>query len=505
MNFIETMKEQQAKTTLKFTENGALGYTTSGKKILDMNFKTSSYRNLSESEIAGDFADAFAENPVMSLRWLFYARDIRGGMGERRLFRVILQNLALTQPEVARRIVSLVPEYGRYDDLLCLLGTSLQSQVIGIIQDTLVEDLKNVRLKKPISLIAKWLPSCNASSKTTVQQANIIRTELHLTHKQYRAMLTKLRAYLRVVEVDMSKNRWSKIDYSAVPSKANVKYNKAFWKRDPERRAKFIQKVEKGEAKINSGTNFPHDIVHSYTGSRSVDGALEALWKALPKEEEIGNTLVVADGSGSMGSTIGNTRVTALEVANALAVYFAERCEGGYQNNYITFSQTPKLVNLGNGTLLSKLQIAKKHNEVANTNIEAVFNLILDTAVSRNLSQEDLPETILIISDMEFDEATSTRSGYWNSRPVPETLFQTITQRYTAKGYKMPRLVFWNVMSRNMVIPVTTNELGVSLISGFSQSAIKMAMTGQTDPYFALRDILMGKRYEPVAKAVGSI
>ena len=261
---------------------------------------------------------------------------------------------------------------------------------------------------KSISLISKWLPSENSSSAKTRQMAMKIIHALNVRPPQYRKMLSALRKYIDVTERKMSANRWEEIKYEAVPSRANLNYNSAFLRHDEQRRREYLGKLEKGETKINASVLFPHDIVHKYKkgdyglnfASRS-DPALEAMWKALPNTVKDGEgTIVVADGSGSMSAHVGNTQVSAWEVAHALAIYFSERLTGPYKDQYITFSENPQLVRLGGcGTLVSKISTALRHCEVANTNIEAVFDLILSTAVRNHLTQNELPKNILIISD----------------------------------------------------------------------------------------------------------
>ena len=271
--------------------------------------------------------------------------------------------------------------------------------------------------------------------------------------------------------------------------------------------------------KINASTLYPHDVVSKYMMGngwgrdrlKPLDQTLEALWKSLPDTVQgCGNTIVVADGSGSMTTTVGGTSTTALEVANALAIYFAERSSGQFKDQYITFSEHPQLVNLSSGkNLREKIQIALQHNEVANTNIEAVFDLILSTAVKNNMAQEDLPKNILIISDMEFDSCATCGAarrgygygGYGGNRPNAK-LFQTIAKRYAEAGYQIPRMVFWNVNSRTGTIPVIENDLGVALVSGFSTNIVKMVMSGKTDPYECLLETLNSERYAPIGKAL---
>ena len=360
-----------------------------------------------------------------------------------------------------------------------------------------------------ISLLAKWMCSENVSSEQTKKNAKILREGLGLSSREYRKMLSEMRKYLDVVEVKMSAKNWSEIKYEAVPSRANLIYNNAFLRNDEERRREYLSKLEKGETKINASTLFPHDVVHKYmTGSmwntrlKPMDATIEALWKALPDTVQgCGNTIVVADGSGSMTTRVdNNSGVTALEVANALAIYFAEHSSGQFKDKYITFSERPQFVDFSNcKSLHSKLQTALAHNEVANTNIEKVFDLILTTAINNHMSQEDLPQNVLIISDMEFDSATYCyRSG---SKPT-QRLFDVIAQKYTNAGYKIPRLVFWNVASRTGTIPVKENDLGVALVSGFSVNVAKMVMSGKTDPFECLFETLNSERYAPVEEAL---
>jgi hypothetical protein len=236
------------------------------------------------------------------------------------------------------------------------------------------------------------------------------------------------------------------------------------------------------------------------------DAAIEALWKALPDTvKDCGNTIVVADGSGSMATRVDQkSSVTALDVANALAIYFAEYSSGQFKDKYITFSENPQIVDFSKcNSLHAKLQTALAHCEVANTNIEKVFDLILTSAVNNRMSQDDLPANILIISDMEFDGcATSGNSSRWERYRPTAKLFDNISQRYAAAGYKMPRLVFWNVNSRTGTIPVKENDLGVALVSGFSTNIAKMVMSGKTDPYECLLETLNSERYDAVELAL---
>lgn len=486
-----------------YTENGAAAYRTSGKELLDINFAVTSMRNESEAQIEKRFAKAFYEDNLLAIKWLFFAGDVRGGLGERRLFRVGMRFIAKHNPEIALKILSLVPEYTRWDNYLCLLDTDLRNDVCEILGRQLDEDILNKRAGENISLLAKWLPSPNTSSPQTKRYAKILIREFGLTEKQYRKFLSELRAYLRVVETKMSAKQWSEIDYSSVPSRANLIYNAAFLRNDEERRRTYLESLQKGETTINAGVLYPHDIVHKYAGGYGytqgkLDTTLEELWKVLPDYvKDNSTTICVADGSGSMTSCVGNSRVSCLDVANALAIYFAERCSGEFKDKYITFSEHPQLVDFSKcNNLRDKINIALSHSEVANTNIKAVFALILKTAINTHMKQEDLPENILILSDMEFDMA----QGYHHK--INNTLFAEIAQEYQRCGYKLPRLVFWNICSRTNTVPVQENENGVALVSGFSPAIVKMVLSNSVDPWDCLLEQLNSERYAPVESAL---
>ena len=504
--FVNEMKKtMKNEFNSSITENGAMGYRTTGKALLDLNFKVASLRSASESNIVDLFMKAFYEDKLIAVKWLFYVRDAREGLGERRLFRVVAEYLCNNNPDILKELIQYIPEYGRYDDMWCILDTQHAPIVMGIVSQQLAEDKVNMKANKPISLLAKWLPSCNASSKQTIARAKHIRLYLGMTESSYRKMLSRMRKYIDVVERKMSAKQWGEIKYEAVPSRANLIYNNAFLRNDEERRREYLSALERGETKINSSVLYPHDIVHKYGASsydlKNKDIALEEMWKALPDIVQAnGNTIVVADGSGSMQSGVGGTNVTALSVANALAIYFAERSVGQFKDMYITFSESPKLVDFSKcSTLREKIEVALRHSEVANTNIEAVFELILKTAVNKRMAQSELPQNILIISDMEFDACATTNSGRGYSISQPNArLFNTIAAKYALHGYNLPRLVFWNVNSRTGTIPVIENDLGVALVSGFSVNIVKMVLSGKLDAYECLLEQLMSERYAKI-------
>ena len=336
------------------------------------------------------------------------------------------------------------------------------------------------------------------AAKKQKKLAKKLRKLLDMTPRRYRLMLTKLRKYLKVTEIYTCANKQNKIDYEIVPSLANLKYKNAFLKHDNDRRIEYLESVEKGTSKINMKVATPVDVVSRYAkGWMNVeyDQTLELTWINL-KDINICETLVVADGSGSMTMPVsGNTR--ALDVANALAIYTSEHNNEIYKDKYITFSATPQFVDLSKAnSLKEKLQIAFKHNEVANTNIEAVFDLILDIACDNDIQKDEMIKNILIISDMEFDYAQI--SYYDEGNELTKALFNKIKNRYNRAGYDLPKLIFWNVNSRTKTIPLIENELGVTLISGFSQNVLKMVMSNKYDPYEVLIETLDSERYAPI-------
>lgn len=500
MNFMDKL-QGVLRTRTAVTENGAVGYQTSGKELVDLNFAAASLRKETEREIVNRFVKAFYEDKILAMKWLFFLRDARGGLGERRSFRVIAKAMAYDQTEMLEKLIDLIAEYGRYDDLLCLLDTPLEEKVLHYIKEQLYKDMVHMKEHKTISLCGKWLPGNNASCKDTRNQAKKIQNYLGMTAKEYRKMLVELRSYLQVIEVAVSANRWDEIDYEKVPAKANLLYRKAFMLHDEERRKVYLQQLAKNEVKINAGILMPHEIVGAYTQRQGFrmrlkqeDAALEELWKHLDDTVKgAKDVLCIVDGSGSMTCPVGDGSITALQISNALGIYFAERMKGVYQNKFITFSARPQYVNLAQcQSLREKLQLAFSHNDCTNTNLEASFDLILETAVINHLPQKELPKTVLIISDMEFDAAV-------NGSTI-KPLLETICDKFRRFGYHMPKLVFWNCNSRSNVIPIQENEMGVGLVSGFSVNVCNMVLSNKLDPYECLKQQLNGERYQVIGE-----
>lgn len=504
------------------TENGAIGYKTTTHPLVDLNFMVSSLRNCSNKVITNHFIKAYYESPKYAVKWLFFLRDILEGLGERRSFRVCMKYLANSHIEIAKAVMELIPEYGRYDDLLVFLETDLEDAVCKFMKKQLEKDICAKKQGNPISLLAKWLPSINTSSEKTKRNANILVHKFGMTPREYRKTLSELRSYSNVVEVKLSAQKWSEVEYEKVPAKANLKYENTFKRHDEERYVQYLLEVLTGNAQLTAKGIMPYELVHRlmmnriYFKSGTIKDNLfiELMWKKLVEQGfqndwGFDDCIVVADGSGSMYTAVsGSKEIMAIEVCNSLAIYFAEQLKGVFHNKAITFSATPQLIDLELGkNLKEKLEIMLSHCEVSSTNIEAVFDMLLDMAISNEVPKEEIPKQVLIISDMEFDMASSpsylygNRKEKWNK--FTPTLFETIEKRYEEAGYKMPKLIFWNVCGRTNTIPKIDNEQGLCLLSGFSQNAMKIATnTEQKDPYESLIQVLDGERYEKVEQAL---
>lgn len=514
MNFIEGLNNTT--NNISYTENRMQGYKSIGNPYLDFLYKVSSFRGKEEEElnkIAFDFINSLGESELRKylLKFIIYIRDPRNGLGERALGRELLASLFKyfdfeNKEDIFTWVVNRLYDYGRWDDYVSLVqdfyltefggqenkeGVSHIQQLVTSLKKTLEIDLEGTKINAPATLLAKWTPSINTSSSITKGWAQFFARNFGWSEKQYRQTLSKLRKYLNVTERQMSLQEWSEIDYEKVPSLANLRYKDAFLKHDNERRVEYLSKLVKGEAKINSAVNFPHDVVHKYLSTdewvasiHKYDETLEQLWKNLKETPGLKDTLVVRDDSGSMTVCIGRTNVTALEVATAMGIYCAEHCSEAYKNKIISFSENPKYLDFSKkDSLHDKLVYLYKHSEVANTNIRKVFQLILKTAIDNKLKQEDLPKQILIISDMEFDEGVE-----FQGNPVEEA-----QREFEKSGYKVPKLIFWNVNSRTNTVPITTNELGVYLLSGFSPNVLNLLSCGVEHQFEALVEELERK------------
>lgn len=485
ISMLQALKKESNQT---MTENGAVTPKTTGASTLDLFATIGALRSAEDAEIIRRFVRAWAEDRDTAMKLLFYARDIRGGLGERRVFRVILKWMAFEQRDSVIKNIPQVAEYGRFDDLMILLETPCEDSVINYIDETLRQDMELMRQNQPVSLMAKWLPSVNASNAETIHRAKRIAKMLGMTDEQYRKMLSSLRAYIRILENSLREKDYT-FDYEKQPAKAMFKYRRAFIRNDEERYVSYITKVSKGEASIHTGTLMPYDLIRqaiNFNGTEAEKNSLNVTWNALEDFTDGRNALAVVDGSGSM-YCYGNPRPG--EVALSLGIYFAEHNSGAFHNHFITFSTTPRLVEIQGEDLVDKVRYCRSYNEVADTNIQKVFELVLASAVKNHLPQSELPETLYFISDMEFNYCT---------RDASLSNFEYAKRLYEAHGYKLPKVVFWNVQSRNEQQPVEMNEQGVMLVSGASPRVFSMVMEDKLNPYDYMMSILGAERYAPI-------
>ncbi len=475
-----------------YTANGAVSNASTMSDCLDLFATAGALRNASDEEIIERFIRAFAEDRDIAMKTLFFARDVRGGLGERRFFRVIIRYLAQNYPETVVKNIENIAEYGRYDDILSLMDTACEQEAVSYIKRTLEEDMKSMQAQDSISLMAKWLPSVNASNRETVRLAKKIAKGMDMSEASYRKILTSLRRYIRIIENNLREKDYS-FEYEKQPSKALFKYRQAFVRNDSDRYFDFMTRAKKDPSVLNTSTLTPYDIagtvIKNKTGMSSEEReVLDTTWNALENYVNSDNTLVVVDGSGSMYWGAAGSMPAA--VAESLGIYFAERNCGAFKGHFITFSANPRLVEIKGKDIFEKVQYCMSFNECSNTNIEKTFDLILDTAVKNRLSQKDMPSRLIIISDMEFDCCADG---------ADMTNFDKAKKKFELNGYKLPSLVFWNVNSFNRQQPVTMNEEGVTLVSGMSPQIFAMLKDDNLDPYSFMMSVISSERYERIA------
>ena len=467
------------------TENGAVKHNTTKSAVLDMFALCGSYRNRSDADCILAFKNAIEENETLALKCLFYLRDIRGGQGERRFFRVCFRWLANARPEAARRNLINVSEYGRWDDLIySCFDTKVEEDAFAIIKHQLALD---VECKTP-SLLAKWMPSENASARDTKRMGGIMREYLGMSHKQYRQMLSVLRSRINIVEKLMSEGRWDEIEFDKIPSKAGLKYKNAFARRDII--AKKYEAFAKDETKtVNAAALNPVDIAHkilnSYGRMSETDRAMLQKYWNNQKEYYNGreeNGIAVVDVSGSMSGI-------PMEAAISMGAYIAERGHGPFANHFITFSERPTLVKFEGIDIVDKFERCSRADWGYNTDIEKVLDMLLSVACDKNTKPEDIPSRLYIFSDMEFDRGMSVRG-----RDI-DTLFEAHAKKWAACGYQMPQVVFWNLDARTQNIPAMGGRF--SYVSGFSMSMIESILSGK-DGYDLCLEKLLSPRYEPI-------
>lgn len=470
-------------TNITYTENGAVSNASTFEPCLDFFAVSGALRNAEDERVLELFVRAFAASPDYALRALFYTRDIRGGVGERRVFRIILRWLANKFPETVIKNIDNISEYGRYDDMLELFDTPCQKAMVEYIKRMLESDKEKMLLGESISLLSKWLPSINASNYERKKQAQLLAKLLGMTEKTYRQKLSALKKYLDILERRLCEKDYS-FEYEKQPSKALYKYRRAFIRNDEDRYLKYIDLVKDGKTQLNAKTLYPYEIIRDAIKpgllKNDID-VLDATWKNLPNFCDGRNAIAVIDGSGSMVGT-------PLNIATSLGIYFAERNRGYFHNHFITFSKNPKLVKIHGNTIVDKAEYCMSYNEIANTDLIKVFGLILKAAIKNNLPQSELPETIYVISDMEFDAGVCDNIS----------LHEEVKELFEKHGYILPNIVYWNVDSRNNQYPVKANEYGCVLVSGASPSVFKMVISQEISPLKFMLSVLDSERYSKI-------
>lgn len=491
------------------TENGALSLATTGSARVDLFFKT--VRNTPIENLKGALDASWRENPLDTLKLIFHLRDCRGGKGERKQFKECI-NWLLTNGH-ARHVLTNLENfefYGSYKDLLCLFNTSIERDMLALYSKQLKADKQVLIASKmltdefgdkphhmEISLAAKWAPTEGCSHDRKYKAVSKFAKVLSCDKKSYRKeYLVPLRSYLNIVEKSMCDNDWSNINYAHIPSVAMTKYRKVFAKHDEERFSKYLSDVAAGKTKINASACFPHDIVRPFINKPPTDTekqTLELQWEALVKDVKnklnnkgIKSAMSVVDVSGSMSGT-------PLEVAISLGLLLSEITEGAYRHKLVTFSTTPELFEVPEGTLSEKVSAINRMNWEMSTNLQAVFDLLLKTAKLYSVPVDQMPQTLFIFSDMQFDIACKNNS---------QTNFALIEQKYAAAGYTRPQIVFWNLRGDTVDFPVSVNTPRTALVSGFNPSLMKLFVEGcDLNPYQVMRKAIDDKRYDRVVLA----
>lgn len=435
------------------TANGAVTNQSSLNPLVDLFFIIGSSRG---KDIRTAFRSAYAADKNLAARILLWARDARGGAGERQQFIELTKYLAGFDRDLASRVILRTPELGRWKDLVSFFETDLKEEAMSLVA---------VALAEGNGLCAKWMPRKGPAAAQ-------LRRFLELDARSYRKLLVSMTS---VVETKMCAKDWNSIEFGKLPSLASARYQKAFGRNAGEAYTAYINALEKGEAKINAGAVYPYDIVKSlYTGNQAV---ANAQWKAQPDycEGSTERVLPVIDVSGSMGVPAGGSMsVTCMDVAMSLGLYISERMAGAFKDQFITFSQTPKMHQV-TGTLADRIHQIRRSDWGYNTNLQAVFDLVLTSATRAKISEADMPTKIVILSDMEFDQAC-TSGGYGAKE---ETNFEVIDRKYAEAGFKRPDIIFWNLNAREGNCPVTSGEAGTALVSGFSPSLMRSILSGQ--------------------------
>lgn len=473
--FANAVKNKEARTT-----NGMKARASTANAVVDLFYKIGASRG---KDITADFVAAFAENKELTLRVAQWARDVREGAGERQIFRDILKYLERTDTEAASLVMNKVPELGRWDDLLVFTDPALKAQAFGLIKSALNEGN---------GLCAKWMPRQGAVAAE-------LRKFMEMTPKTYRKTLVGL---TNVVETKMCAREWDAIDFNKLPSLASARYRTAFYK-NSEKFKEYVAKLAAGDksVKVNAGAVYPYDVLKSVImqgwGAKSLTKTdrdfIVAQWEALPNYVGDANILPMVDVSGSMSCQAGGPKskssVRCIDVAVSLGLYLADKNKGAFKDVFCTFSGKPELLNL-KGNVIQKAEQMEKSSWEMNTNVIAAFKKILDVAKKGNVSQDEMPKALLIMSDMNFDQCSR----------FDDSAMQSIKRNYEEAGYTTPIVVFWNINAQDHA-PVKYDTRGVALVSGFSPNIVKSILAVDLDtitPEAIMMQTIMNPRYDLV-------
>lgn len=468
--------------SLTTTANGAISYASSLNANLDFFRLAGSSRGV---DLQDRFKQAFAENEDLAVRCLLWLRDVRGGAGERQSFRNLLVSMEKSgrYDEVLEKIIPKIPEYGRFDDLLIFKTAKFSNLALDVYKKALMVDQNG--------LAAKWAPREKSRSKEDRMNALALMKHLDLSPKQYRKLIVSL---TNVVETPMCKKDYSEIKYSAVPSVATRRYTKAFYRNDVTRYTQYLQDAIDGKVKVNASAIFPHDILANMSTGPS-EMIAEAQWKAMPNYLNDRRILPVIDVSSSMNSIVQGSKHTHMHIAISLGMYVAEKNTGAFKNVFLTFSGNPELAVIPEGkSIKDRYNFIKNSNWCGSTNLQKSFELILNHAVRNKVPKDQMPEIIIIPSDMQFNQADRNYM----------TNYQAIRNKYENAGYDIHHIVFWQLNGGYTDAQVRANQKNVSMISGFSPSILKAVLGGgeieeekvvEIDPIETMKNALLVDRY----------
>lgn len=505
-DFLNAMKNA---TNFTYTENGALTHKSTGTDLYDMFALGGAMRTRSDEDVILMFQKAYKENPVYAMKCLFYLRDVRGGQGERRFFRTVMKYMAKHNADAVRDMIQHIPEYGRWDDLYVFVDTPLEKDAFEFIKGQLALD---VQCKTP-SLLGKWLKSENTSSAESRKLAHITKTYMGMTSRQYRKTLSILRARINIVERLMSENRWDEIEFDKIPSRAGLIYKNAFARHDIEREKNGARTYEDfakdTTTKVNAKALYPYEVVdkalnrmrRSWGSTVALDDTdrlmINKYWDNLADyfNGKTFNGMAIVDTSGSM---CGSEASAPINVAISLGMYCAEKAKGPFQNHFISFESNPHFIEVEGVDFCDKVYRVSRTPWGGSTNIEGAFDMMLDVAIANHCTQDEIPQNLIVISDMEFNYCVSSNAyrSSWGGGGVNDTLFEKMRAKWAAHGYAMPHLVFWNVQARQNNIPMR-DEANVSYVSGMSPVIYEMLLSGKTAQDL-MYEKLDSERYAPI-------